>query len=323
MARCSKTMGAGCESSLEVSTGSGGTADWCGNGDGDNILPTNLTVWREAFNLGSFRPQIRKELTRRAPFLLGSQQAEYTREFFVDVGGLCNEGIPFRKLKDDHGITTKELSRIYPLNRKGNRHPMRLMGNGISIENVQCMHQKVYGGSGPDNGEYGTAFLRGVELEFRHKKKVNWAEGAAELALQRMRNSGQNPQKMTPPCIRQQIQGLLDLFQHLIRRLLNAHGAAVAQLREANLKVRQEAQVDREFSGVLATGQAGIQRSDTKQNLVAAAMVEVPVLQLTTPRQARSAKANAGGQRKEGSKVAALLRQKLQPTYSLPSSSTP
>lgn len=310
MARCSKTKGAGRESSLEVSTGSGGTADSCGSGDPDELLPTNLTVWTEAFSLRSFRPQIRKELTRRAPFLLGSEQAEYTREFFADVGGLCNEGIPFRKLKDDHGITMEELSRIYPLNRKGNRHPMKLIRNGISVRNAQRMHQKVYGGSGPDNGEYGTAFLRGVELQFRHKKKVNWAEAAAELASQRMKNSGQNPQKMTPPCIRQQIQGLLDLFEHLMGRALNAHGAAVAQLKEAKLNVRQEARIDREFSGVLATGQAGIQRSGTKQDFVAAAMVEVAVQQITTPRQARTAKANAGGQRKEGSKVAGLLRKK-------------
>lgn len=203
MAHCSKTMGAGRESSLEVSTGFGGTVDSCGSGDRDELLLTNLTVWREAFSLRGFRPQIREELTRHAPFLLRSEQAEYTQEFFADVGGLRNEGIPFRKLKDDHGMTMEELSRIYPLNRRGNRHPMRLMGNVISVRNVQRMHQKVYGGYGPDNGEYRTAFLHGVELEFRHKKKVNWAEGAAELASQRMKNSGQNPQKMTPPCIRQ------------------------------------------------------------------------------------------------------------------------
>ena len=90
------------------------------------------------------------------------------------------------------------------------------------------MHQKVYGGSGPDNGKYGTTFLRGVELQFPHKKKVNWIEGAADLAEQRMRNLGQNPHKMTPPCIWQQIQGLLDLFEHLLGHALKAHIVAVA-----------------------------------------------------------------------------------------------
>ena len=56
-----------------------------------------------------------------------------------------------------------------------------------------------------------------------------------------MKNSGQNPQKMTPPCIREKIEGVLDLFQHLLGRALNAHTVAVVQLREAKLKVHPEA----------------------------------------------------------------------------------
>ena len=182
MARCSETMGGCSESSLEVSSGSGGTADSCGSGKQDELLPTNLTVWKEAFILKCFGPQIRKELTRRAPFLLGSEQAEYTWVFFTKMEGLSNDGIPFRKLKDDHGITIEELSRTYPLNHRGNRHPMKLMQDVISARNAQHMHQRMYGRSGPDNGEYDTTFLPGIELEFRQKKKVNWVEGAAELA---------------------------------------------------------------------------------------------------------------------------------------------
>ena len=39
-------------------------------------------------------------------------------------------------------------------------------------------------------------------------------------------------------------------------------------------------------------------------------MDEVPVQQITMPQQARTAKANTGDERKEGSKVASLLRKK-------------
>lgn len=309
MACDNTTMKTLCEPTAEVSAGFVGM-DSCGSGDEEELTPSNLTVWREAFNLRSFEPEIRKEMTRRAPFLTGSEQAEYTRSFFADIGGLCNEGIPFRKLKNDHGITLQELSRKYPLNRKKNRHPMRLMEDVVTVWNVQRMHQKVYGGSGPDNGEYGTAFLRGVELESQHKQKVNWAEGAAELASQRMRTSGQIPHKMTPPCIRQQIQGLLDLFEHVIGRAFMAHAAAVAQLREAELTVCLEAQLHLEFSGVLSFQKAPMKTSSAAPKLLAATMVDVPLQQITMPRQARSAKANAGGQQRQRSKVAGLLRMK-------------
>lgn len=147
------------------------------------------------------------------------------------------------------------------------------------------MHQKVYGGCGPDIGEYGTAFLRGMELEFQHKK-VNWAEGAAELASQRMRTLVQNPQKMTPPCIREQIQWLVDLFEYLIRRALKAHAAAAAQLREAELPMCPEAHLDREFGRVSDIQHAPMKTSSVALKKLGATMVDVFLHQITTPRQA-------------------------------------
>ena len=68
------------------------------NGDDakhDEMVSGNLTIWREAFGLGNLSSGIRKELTKRVPFLLGIDHAEYSLEFFVDVGDLHDDGIPF------------------------------------------------------------------------------------------------------------------------------------------------------------------------------------------------------------------------------------
>jgi hypothetical protein len=55
------------------------------------------------------------------------------------------------------------------------------------------MYQWVYGGMQPDNGEFGTSFIRGLTLFFQSNIKVDWAEQAAALAKKRTGNPRKNP----------------------------------------------------------------------------------------------------------------------------------
>ena len=64
----------------------------------------------------------------------------------------------------------EELALTYPLNKQKNRHPMKLMPDYAAALH---MHQRVYGGTRPDNGDFCTAFLRGMELHFQGGQLVN------------------------------------------------------------------------------------------------------------------------------------------------------
>lgn len=139
----------------------------------------NPCIWADPFDLGNLGPNIRKQLSMRAPFLLGDN-AVYNVHFFHEVGGLSMRGVPFKRLKEENGIPLEQIVGTYPLNRSENRHPLRHMDEETAARALR-MYQRVYGGTVPDNGEFGTAFVRGLMLEAK-KWKINWADGAAELA---------------------------------------------------------------------------------------------------------------------------------------------
>ena len=139
----------------------------------------NPSIWAEAFDLSGVGENMRKHLTTVAPFLLGDA-AVYSSEFFADVGGLCSNGVPFKKLRDEHKLPLEAIVGTYPLNKNENRHPLRHMTDDVAARALR-MYQRVYGGTAPDNGEFGTAFVRGLMLDAK-RWKINWAEGAAEIA---------------------------------------------------------------------------------------------------------------------------------------------
>ena len=198
----------------------------------DDLQSNHFTIWRDPFNLSKLPHTITSELIKRTPFLLGSKKATYSKYFFKNIGGLCDAGIPFESLaKEDHGVPLADLVGTYPLNKSGNRHSMKLMTDRAAAQDALYMYQRVYGGTQPDNGEFGTAFIRGLVLYFQRDVEVNWAEHAADLAKKRLLNPGVNPQKLTPPCLREQIQEMLDIFQHYLRKSYMEKGSAVAQVK--------------------------------------------------------------------------------------------
>lgn len=139
----------------------------------------NPSIWAEAFDLTGIGENLRKHLTTIAPFLLGDA-AHYNVDFFHDIGGLSMTGVPFKSLKEEHNLPLEAIVGTYPLNKNENRHPLRHMTDDVAARALR-MYQRVYGGTAPDNGEFGTAFVRGLMLDAK-RWKINWAEGAAEIA---------------------------------------------------------------------------------------------------------------------------------------------
>jgi hypothetical protein len=72
------------------------------------------------------------------------------------------------------------------------------------------MYIQVYGVP-PDNGGVSSTFLRGVYM-FQEEANVNWAEWAAKIHGGRMKNARHNPNKLIPPALREQIQGILTIL---------------------------------------------------------------------------------------------------------------
>ena len=87
------------------------------------------SMWREAFDASKPPEQISVALFKRAPFLLGSDHARYTIEFLKHTSGLCARGYKFKQLASDNLFLLANLVGTYPTNRKGNRHPLKLIAD--------------------------------------------------------------------------------------------------------------------------------------------------------------------------------------------------
>lgn len=132
-----------------------------------------VTVWARPFDLGKLPQTIACELIRRAPLLCGSDNAKYPASFFKVTGGLCDKGLPFSKLGDEELLPLADLIGTYPLNSKNNRHPLKYITDSAAAKDALHMYQRVYGGSQPDNCEFGTKFIRGLALFSERKQNVN------------------------------------------------------------------------------------------------------------------------------------------------------
>lgn len=118
---------------------------------------------------------------------MGAKKANYNKQFFQTVGGLCGEGIQFESLvKEEYRLPLEDLLATYPLEKNGNRHSMRFMTDRDAARGALHMYKRVYGGTHPDNGEFGIAFIRGLVLYYQRKTQVDWAQYAADLAKKRM-----------------------------------------------------------------------------------------------------------------------------------------
>lgn len=73
------------------------------------------------------------------------------------------------------------------------------------------IHRKIYGGD-PDNGTFGTSFLRACHLFFERGKDVNFAQKAEVLQKAREKQAARNPMKLSPPALREEIKAIIDFL---------------------------------------------------------------------------------------------------------------
>lgn len=157
-------------------------------------------------------PTLIERFLEKCPFVLRGAAARYSIDFFRRTGALYDSGFNFKDLKEDAVYPMKNFIDLFPTNKKGNRHSLKLIKDGEAAELALRMYQRVYGGTQPDNGEFATSFIRGLALYYQCNMGVNWAAHGAAIARQRARNPAKNPQKLTPPCFREQIQAMIDEF---------------------------------------------------------------------------------------------------------------
>ena len=194
-----------------------------------------ISIWCDPFDMSKLPQGISLDLMKRAPFLLGSDEARYQPSFFKQTGGLCTTGYKFKQLSQDKLFPLENLIGTYPLCKKGNRHPLKLIEDKDATRDALHMYQRVYGEMQPDNGEFGTSFIRGLALFYQRNEDVNWADKAANLTKGRAKCPSKNPQKLTPPCLREQIQVMIDAFAH---HLLVAYRRLEPTLQRANAAPR-------------------------------------------------------------------------------------
>ena len=170
-----------------------------------------LTQWDLPFDLKALPQDVADKAVVMAPFLLGRKSANYDVDFFNRALGLCKKGISFTELSSDKVCKKSLFIKSWP-ERHGGRHHIADCTDKQAIEAYTLQHAKVYGGEGPDNGTFGTSFLRGCHLTFELGEDVNWAEKAATLQKARDKKDARNPLKLTPPAFREQIEALIDVL---------------------------------------------------------------------------------------------------------------
>jgi hypothetical protein len=167
-----------------------------------------VSPWKSPFDFGTMPPTIVEACGKLAPFLFGRQGAEYDTEFFHNVLLLSNSGLREKDLSDV--VCPQEWFQAWPASADG-RHNFIDCADPKLKAGASEMYIQVYGAP-PDNGGVSSNFLRGMYVFREEKRDVNWAEWAAKIHSGHMKNAGRNPNKLTPPALREQIQGLLKVF---------------------------------------------------------------------------------------------------------------
>lgn len=137
---------------------------------------------------------------------------------------------------DEELLPLTDLIGTYPQNNKNNRHPLKYIIDSTAAKDALHMYQHVYSGSQPDNCEFGTKFIRGLVLFSEPKENANLAVRAAELAVDHAKTLQKNPLKLVPPCIREQIQSMIDTFTFYLAQAYKAQNSDVKKRKMESLE---------------------------------------------------------------------------------------
>jgi hypothetical protein len=179
--------------------------------------------FERAIDLTKLPSLLSERIVKRAPFLLGSADSFYDEDFFHEVAGLSKNGKTLLQL------TTAETSAVWnEWTKKDNQ--LYIKDNVSEGKKAQfyALFKQVYGFQA-DNNQFGLGFCKAASyfLSDTNPRLINWASHAAELSAARRRSTN-NPAKACPPCLPQQVQGIVDEFVLELATLQDGSKAAAA-----------------------------------------------------------------------------------------------
>lgn len=185
-------------------------------------IPQEMS-WEEPFNLEGIPADLRDRLVVLAPCLLGRGNAVYDAVFFHRVGGLCKEGFLPKEVTEAM-VPATDYEDYWPPGEGANKSRYLLDKCTKPKHRIAYlkMYQRVYGNA-PDNKAFSQTFLRACVYYFNFdgkggKNKVNWAGAAAKVTEERQAYAHNNPLKLGPPALKQQLAGIIQECAGLLLR---------------------------------------------------------------------------------------------------------
>jgi hypothetical protein len=185
-------------------------------------------AWEDAFDLREFPLALKEVLLAVAPCLWGRANAIYDGNWFGRALGLCSKGKLPKEIADaDVPLDTYEG--VWPCGEDPNcrRYSLETCEDDQVRDLYLSFYRRVYGVDYPNNKCFSQQFLRACIYYFTGgglDQKVNWAAAAALLQESCHIRHGNNPLKLTPPALRQQLQGILNVFSNYLKGLTGGIG---------------------------------------------------------------------------------------------------
>ena len=168
------------------------------------------SVWDVPFDLSQFPKELQASLVAVAPCLLGREDAVYDAKFFNKVIGLCNLGLLPKDVTNVH--VPSELYKGDYTAREGankSRYPMDKCIDPIARDLYTKRYMKVYSDV-PNNKAFSLTFLCACMFYYQDKaNRVDWASAAAKVNANRLKHAGNNPLKLGPPTLYDQLKGIV------------------------------------------------------------------------------------------------------------------
>ena len=169
------------------------------------------STWEAPFDLEGIPTDLREKLVLAAPCLLGRSAAVHDQDFFHRVVGLCKEGCTPKEVTEKM-VPANTYEETWPPGEGANktRYLLDRCKDSKARDMYLRMYQRVYGDA-PDNKAFSQTFLRACVYYYSggRDNNVNWAAAAAKVNQERRAHAANNPQKLSPPALKQQMAGII------------------------------------------------------------------------------------------------------------------
>ena len=195
---------------LEVSDDNTATRS---DGEGSSERVFSTEEFADPFELGDIVDEVRQRMVVAAPMLMG-REAEYGKEFFINVVGLSDQGPLLRDVSKCYSfISDDEVTSVWKEGSKG-RYDFSRCEDAEQLKQFGKQYFKVYGNR-PHNNYFCLRFLKACFATFVYGKPVNWCAEALDRHEARLKNAWRNPTKLGPVATRCQIEGLITIVKDL------------------------------------------------------------------------------------------------------------